>query len=146
MFGIFKRMKQNSEAINTYCWDAMKAFLFLSDNVASEAMIVALVVMGNDQRNSNFKAILHFTDGIKSELIQERANLPPSLDLPALLERISKIRTNIEAVSKMQCNMSDIAKLKSHLATIDEPALNALNSFDGDFFKRKHRNSDIFSN
>ena len=135
MFGIFKKAKEKSDAINTYCFDAAKCHLFLEDENAIIAVIAALIVMGNQQRYSMIKALENYSEGLS----KEAKNIFATKDhADRFLEKSAELASAIELVKSKNWGLVDIANAKSHLSSEEKLAEKALTESDGDYFKRKH--------
>ena len=135
MFGIFKKLKAKSEAINTYCWDAMKAHIFLEDEAGADALVTSLIVMGDSQRESMVKALDHFTSGVTKAMPSWDAS---EEELMPIRTRIQKIRALFEFVSGQKWDLLQVAKAKRMLAERHPAEEKALSNFDAGFFKKKH--------
>lgn len=132
MFGIFKKLKQKSENINTYCWDAMKSYVFLKDSVGFDAMMAALIVMGETQRASMITAIDGFTSAIKNDILMpfESQNEMKEIEI-----NIQEIKEALQFVKSKKWTVSDVWKVKLQLTESEKAAEVALSGFDADYLR-----------
>lgn len=142
MFGFFKNLKSKSESINAYCWDAMKCYLFLKDDIALDAMIASLVVMGNSQRNSMIMALNDFIPKIGGRIADICSN---EHDIKEAQERLNNLNEAIELIRSKNWGLVDIANAKMQLGRTDKSAEIALSESDGVYFKRKYNFPDILT-
>lgn len=143
MFSFFKNLKAKSDAINTYCWDAMKCYLFLKDDLALEAMVASLVVMGNAQRSSMLLALEDFSGKISSQIAQIFPNERALQD--EAHQRIANLNQAVALLRSKKWGLVDVANVKRQLALSDKTAEFALGRSDGEYFKRKYDYPEVLA-
>lgn len=127
MFGFGKKMKMQAEAVNLYFADAAKLYAFNNLPSAGLAALTAAMVAASTQRQS----MVEYAIGLASD-IQEIDS-----------ESSDRLLALSMMISQKDWSILDIAKSKTELAKIDKAMLNALDSFDGQYFRR---NYDLFEN
>lgn len=120
MFGLFKKMKGQAEAINDYFTDGAKLYAFLSNEDAGVAALTAAKVAATIQRES----MIDYCNGFAS-------------DLEEMAPQVSqKLRALASECSQKDWSMSDVVEAKNELAKINPDMLKALNTADGQYFRR----------
>ena len=145
MFNFFKKklFSVTSDQLNDYCFDAYKAFIHLNDNEALFALGTCLVVLGEEQRMGMFKALDHYSTAAAKALIDISTTDPV---INKVLYRIEEANRTIATIATLSCSMEEVVMFKMALNEKFPNAALALNKFNGNYFKAKHSDTNVFKN